>query len=450
MLPVNQILHGDALGRLKSLPDNTIDTCITSPPYWGLRDYKHSDQLGMEPIIYQYLDNLIEIFAQVKRVIKKTGSIWVNIGDTYDENKSLCGIPERFAIRMTDKLGLIRRNTVIWYKPNCMPSSASDRFTVDFEYIYFFTKSQKYHFETQYEELVLEDDKVDNAVKMGWDGQSDYTDWYFNDRQKVSWHDHSNDDEQGFGQQTRGQKPKQIHHPLGRQKRCVWKISTRAFSDAHFAVYPSQLIEPIIKAACPEWICSSCGKPRKLVYEEKQLIPTHHIPDEWATDCKSRTDDDPHKGLHSSEWSKGKPKVVRMPKFGGNKAEGYGNPTYSGKEWNPLMRRLKSMGADNNGEYHGQATKDYDLDYMENPSDRKRRILESYKKRANSDLVMTDCSCNTGFDNGICLDPFFGSGTTGLVALQLGRKFIGIELNQDYIDIAMKRLKPLLLQTKLM
>ena len=139
---------------LKTLDANSVDMCVTSPPYWGLRDYKTDGQLGLEPTFHQYLEHLIEIFAEVKRVIKKTGSIWVNIGDSYNDNKSLSGIPERFAIRMTDELGLIRRNTIIWHKPNCMPSSARDRFTVDFEYIYFFSKSPRYHFETQYEPLI--------------------------------------------------------------------------------------------------------------------------------------------------------------------------------------------------------------------------------------------------------------------------------------------------------
>src|SRR6476469_2031108 len=209
MLPVNKIIQGSALDQLKTLPDNSIDCCITSPPYWNLRDYKVEDQLGREKDFHIYIQRLIEIFYHVKRVIKDTGSIFVNIGDSYNENKSLVGIPERFALAMTDQLGLIRRNTIIWHKPNPMPSSIKDRFTIDFEYLYFFTKSKNYHFETQYEQHKEYDQtKLNNARKMGWNGElKDYVNWYNNQRQKRSWHDHSNDKEQGYGQQSRKQKP---------------------------------------------------------------------------------------------------------------------------------------------------------------------------------------------------------------------------------------------------
>lgn len=260
------ILQGDALTWLKQINDNSIDCCVTSPPYWGLRDYKHSDQLGQEATPNEYINHLIEIFAEVKRVIKKTGSIFVNIGDTYAagtrgktkgdnqrdsiiarreipiqqgapnrmgcgiQDKSLCGIPERFAIAMTDELGLIRRNTVIWYKPNCMPSSASDRFTVDFEYIYFFSKSPKYFFETQYE-------PHDKSKPVGW---TNWNNGRFGEKNKG----------ETFGRRYVGEEYHE--NPLGRQKRCVWRIPTKPFSGAHFAVFPPQLIEIPIKATCPE------------------------------------------------------------------------------------------------------------------------------------------------------------------------------------------------------
>lgn len=464
MLPVNQILQGSALARLKQLPDNSIDTCITSPPYWGLRDYKHSDQLGQEATPKEYINHLLEIFAEVKRVIKETGSIWVNLGDSYNNNKSLSGIPERFSIAMTDELVLIRRNTVIWYKPNCMPSSASDRFTVDFEYIYFFTKSQRYHFETQYEPY--QDYQERPTKKGGWNSYSTKSGLI---RSRV----------QSFMNTERVIEA----NSLGRQKRCVWKISTRSFSDAHFAVYPQQLIEPIVKAACPEFVCSKCGQARKLVYETSRLNTRPGID---TGNGKSGTADDPNQGLHKSDLSKFRQQVVRTPKFGGNRAAEYGNRTYSGKEWNPkirvpintkgnikdthamhtmaeyrnrirqqgvkndtVIRRLKTMGSDDEGNYNGQSTKDYDSAQAQDASETKRRILESYKKRANSDVMMTSCNCNAGFESGILLDPFFGSGTSGIVALQQGKKFIGIELNQSYIDIALKRLKPYLDQSTL-
>ena len=149
---INQIICGSALDVLKSMPDNFVDCVITSPPYWGLRDYGVSGQLGLEPTFQEYIGKLVEIFDEVKRVLKPTGTCWVNLGDSYsgsggaggDYNpgglregqpkfkqgkadvpaKSLCCIPDRFKIGMVDS-GWICRNEIIWYKRNCMPSSAA-------------------------------------------------------------------------------------------------------------------------------------------------------------------------------------------------------------------------------------------------------------------------------------------------------------------------------------
>src|SRR3990167_10820798 len=199
---VNMIIQGDSLEILKTLPDESIDCAITSPPYWALRDYGVKGQLGLEPTFQEYITKLCDIFDEVKRVLKKEGTCWVNIGDTYMGNssysakgrqgfgndkigminkkqwtdpkhkntvgrlrvrehtesgqiieKSLCQIPSRFAIEMTNR-GWILRNEIIWHKPNCMPSSADDRFTVDFEKIFFFVKNKKYCFKQQLEKSI--------------------------------------------------------------------------------------------------------------------------------------------------------------------------------------------------------------------------------------------------------------------------------------------------------
>lgn len=258
----NNLIQGDALTELSKLEPETVDCCITSPPYWALRDYKVDGQLGLEPTIDEYVNKLTAIFDQVKRVLKKTGTCWVVIGDTYNGNKngntlgtgkgslirpkttnqnrylqemvkkridmipdkSLCMIPERFAIAMVDK-GWILRNKIIWHKPNCMPSSAKDRFTVDWEYVFFFVKNQKYFFETQYEPLT-EPDRIRNPMVDIVGGNK-----YAN---------------------IQSHNPfKQPSAALGRIKRAVWRISTSAFSGTHFAVFPPKLIEPMIKAGCP-------------------------------------------------------------------------------------------------------------------------------------------------------------------------------------------------------
>lgn len=176
----------------------------------------------------------MNVFNECKRVLKKTGSLWVNIGDTYSA-KSLIGIPERLCIAMTDA-GFIRRNTIIWHKPNCMPSSAKDRFTIDFEYFYFFTKSQRYYFDTQYEPHKNPQDDIRRLLK-----NKSYTNNKVNNRY--------------FGtSQLNCKKTKEEleeQFSKGRLKRCVWTIATTPLKEAHFATFPEKLIETPIKACCP-------------------------------------------------------------------------------------------------------------------------------------------------------------------------------------------------------
>ena len=260
---IDQIICSNNLDILKTLPNESINCCITSPPYWALRDYGVDGQLGLEPTFQEYLDKLIAIFDEVKRVLRKDGTCWVVLGDTYSgsgcgtndyrteksksiqgkgknrnlyktggiaqkitnvvQAKSLLQIPSRFAIMMTDH-GWILRNEIIWYKPNCMPSSVKDRFTVDFEKIYFFTKNQKYYFEQQlepYESKENHNPRNKNAEK--YNGTNLFS-------------------EGGRDYYSQG----------GRNKRCVWSINTKPFKEAHFAVFPPTLVVPMIKAGCPE------------------------------------------------------------------------------------------------------------------------------------------------------------------------------------------------------
>jgi len=275
---LNKIYNIDCLEGLKQLEDNSIDCCITSPPYWVLRDYGVEGQLGLEPTFQEYINKLCNIFDEVKRVLKKDGTCWVNMGDTYMgnssysekgrqgfvndkigminkkkwldpkyptesrmrgrehiekcdiESKSLCQIPSRFAIEMCDR-GWILRNEIIWHKPNCMPSSVKDRFTVDFEKIFFFTKNKKYYFETQYEEMT---DTSKKRLNQNIDSQNG------------SWRGI------GGGYKINGAMKAKGNIELGRNKRCVWRVPTKPFKEAHFATYPEDLIKPCILAGCPE------------------------------------------------------------------------------------------------------------------------------------------------------------------------------------------------------
>lgn len=149
---VDIIYNENCLTGLKALPDESINCCMTSPPYYNLRDYDNNEQIGQEKTVGEYLSNLLEIFDEVYRVLRKDGACWVNIGDVYSPKKSLECIPDLFKIEMI-KRGWICRNEIIWHKPNAMPCSAKDRFNNDYEKLYFFTKSSRYFFETQYEPL---------------------------------------------------------------------------------------------------------------------------------------------------------------------------------------------------------------------------------------------------------------------------------------------------------
>jgi len=322
------ILQGNCADWLKQINDESIDCVVTSPPYWALRDYKvaphiwddeddpncehdwnetkarlahqnrnnssgpntvvfanpkraNSDHrvsisgfcskcnawkgpFGLEPTFQLYIKHMLDIFTEIKRILKKSGTCWVVLGDTYAgsgngandyrvkggmgqklnkekysghksgsmENigdKSLCMIPQRFAIGMIDR-GWILRNDIIWHKPNCMPSSATDRFTVDYEHIFFFVKSQRYYFKTQYEPY--------GETQSGWTKQrmKGINNIIYQKKDMIN----------QWGTQNIELNPE------GRIKRTVWKIPTQPFPDAHFAVFPEELVKTPIIAGCPE------------------------------------------------------------------------------------------------------------------------------------------------------------------------------------------------------
>lgn len=232
MTDKNKIYEGDALKVLKTFPDNFIDCVVTSPPYYNLRDYETENQIGQEETPDKYIENLINIFNEIKRILKNSGSCWINIADSYSSNKSLYCIPFRLAIRMTDN-GWILRNTIIWKKTNSMPSSASDRFTNDFEYLFFFVKSESYYFKKQYEDFA---ESTFTRIKYGLNSQKLKSKKYAINNDK--WPRWTND----------------IENSKGRNMRSVWEISTEKFHGEHFAVFPEKLIKIPIDATCPEKI----------------------------------------------------------------------------------------------------------------------------------------------------------------------------------------------------
>ncbi len=222
-----RIIHGNSLEKLKELPDESVDMVMTSPPYWALRDYGVEGQLGLEPTFQEYINKLCDIFDEVRRVLKKEGTCWVNMGDTYAgsggnhkacggkgtqkiqnaERKCLLQIPSRFAIEMCNR-GWILRNEIIWHKPSCMPSSVKDRFTVDFEKVFFFTKSKKYYFETQYEPQISPNVDMPKTIQVSG-----------NETQFISKGQHRLTE--------KGTTPHFNPNSQGRNKRCVWRITTK-------------------------------------------------------------------------------------------------------------------------------------------------------------------------------------------------------------------------------
>ena len=279
---LNKIINGNSLEVLKTIPDNSIDCCITSPPYWGLRDYGHEEQLGSEKHFKDFVINLSNVFDEVQRVLKPTGTCFINLGDTYGGsgsgttknadtskyvenskqvyvlpngtskasqfrgtamNKSLCMIPERFAIEMIDR-GWCLRNQIIWHKPNQMPSSAKDRFTVDFEKVFFFVKQPTdYYFEQQLEKSITQENRPAGVVR---DREYDY------------------DSKQAIIQKRKRPNGISVEQSkkmgnIGncgvnefRNVRTVWSINTEPSTEAHFATYPQRLVERMLKAGCPE------------------------------------------------------------------------------------------------------------------------------------------------------------------------------------------------------
>ena len=167
----NKVLQGDSAEILSTLQDNIFDCCVTSPPYYGLRDYGNEKQIGLEDTPEQYIERLVKVFEQVKRTLKDNGTLWLNIGDTY-ENKNLIGIPWLLAFALK-KSGWYLRQDIIWHKPNPMPESVKDRCVKSHEYIFLLSKSQKYYFDYKaiQENAICKDDRRAGEGRIEYDGK---------------------------------------------------------------------------------------------------------------------------------------------------------------------------------------------------------------------------------------------------------------------------------------
>ena len=233
----NFLINGEAVKSLKKLPNSLVQTVITSPPYYGQRDYCTEEQIGIEENPDEYINRLLEIFDEVKRVLKEDGTLWINLGDKYIDG-SLAGLPWKLALALKER-GWILRSDIIWYKPNAMPSSVKNRPTTDHEYMFLFAKSSKYYYDA-------------DAIR-----EPHVT---FSENSKMRGGRNHLGKKGGTPEQGKNSGNSNLHngrwdqafHPKGRNKRTVWEVPLSKFRDAHFAVFPEQLIEPCILAGSSE------------------------------------------------------------------------------------------------------------------------------------------------------------------------------------------------------
>ncbi len=274
---INKIHNEDCIETIQRMEDESINCVVTSPPYWGLRDYGVDGQLGLEKTPEEYVNKLVKIFREIRRVLKKDGTVWLNLGDSYVsakgryssaeqtisgksrnepingnrpdlknhkflKDKDLTGIPWRVAFALQAD-GWYLRQDIIWHKPNPMPESVTDRCSKAHEYVFLLTKSAKYWYDA---DAIKEPYKYDGRNDTIFKGSAKYEKADMPNLQggRERWPDRN-----------------------GANKRSVWTVITQPYSEAHFATFPEALIEPMIVAGCPEQVCIKCGKAKERITE---------------------------------------------------------------------------------------------------------------------------------------------------------------------------------------
>ena len=369
-MELNRIYNEDCLEGIRKIEDKTIQMTVTSPPYFNLRTYTDSEnEVGRERNVDEYINNLKNIFLEVFRVTKDDGSCYVNISDTYGKNGSLLCVPDKFKLMMIS-LGWICKNEIIWHKPNAMPSSAKNRFTNDYEKIYFFTKKRKYKFNTQYEERLS---KVPNKNKKR--GTSKYLDI-----------EHEKKHRQGMNKE-RGSKLIEIRKDLPPQDFFVSFLRSRTS----------------IKGLCEN------------------------------TDLKKTT---------IEHWFR-------------RDTTGFSYPSV--EDWNAIKYLVDDWSKDFSKIDNGLTNVSYEYDDVDKNSHKGRiqrtlwsiptkKLKEKHFAPYPKELIETPIKASTD-ENDVVLDPFMGSGTTGVVALNLNRNYIGFEISEEYVEIANERIKEHTTQT---
>lgn len=320
--PRDQILTGDAVDRLHGIPDGSVDSVVTSPPYFRLRDYGHAEQLGLEGHVDQWVEQLRTVLREAARVLVPSGTVWLNLGDSYSTHKregaprkSLLLAPERLALALIEE-GWIIRNRIVWNKPNTVPTSVRDRFATRHESVLLLARNPTYYFDLD----SLREPHTSRSPKPRPTMQMD--------RERPAWLGPNSDGDNGLAAMhaagIRG-------HPLGKNPGDVWTLAVSNYRGAHFATYPEKLARRMVEAGTPRRRCSACRAP-----------------------------------------------------------------------WTRMLLRSGTTA---------------------------RRLP-----------LRPTCTCDAAPEPGLVLDPFIGSGTTAIAAAKLGRDWLGIELNPNYVALAEQRI----------
>ena len=410
----HRLLIGDAVSMLAQLPETCVHVCCTSPPYYSLRDYGHAGQIGLEKTPEEYVARLVEVFAGVRRVLRDDGTLWLNLGDTYNafngnrgrsrslsaatqdaampalpsgygltakslKPKDLLGIPWRVAFALQAD-GWYLRSAVPWIKRNPMPESAADRPGVSHEYVFLLSQSPDYYYDGEAVKIPAAPDRqrgtsrkhlhnpahtperCHNGLVRGSDAADTRNrrsgDWWFDSLAAIL-------------AGASGMLTDDDGEPAG------FAVNLRPYKGAHFAVWPPELVTPMILASTPETgCCATCGAPRRR-HVQRDRVPTRPGRDTKVT----------------------------------VKSEDANADTCDALGWN----RANAIG---NRDPQRHVT---------------RTITLGWEK---------DCTCPTDDTRpAVVLDPFAGSGTTVAAALAVGRRGIGCELNPDYAALAEERIR---------
>lgn len=395
----NKIVIGDCLEELKKLPNNSVDCCVTSPPYFNLRSYMEDSEheIGKEETLPEYISKLVEVFEEVRRVLKDSGTFWLNIGDSYAgsgkgrnpdgsshssalaakqgtngsvvgnikggnipagiKRKELMNVPHRLVIALSDA-GWYHRQTIIWAKAtsgeiregSCMPESVNDRLNQSFEYIFLLTKKDKYYFDS----YAIKEPVSQNSIQLSKSG------WKPNHKAGV-----------GHAIQPEVFENMERFVPSDglANMRSVWRINLQPGSNGnHIAGFPEKIPYYCIKAGSSEkGCCNDCGKPYERILESNKINRNELDPD---------------------------------------------NPNYRPNNYNGKYTEINGKG---DGGYNNT-------------------VHLGWQKTCN-------CESNE-LTPSLILDPFMGSGTVAVVALKEQRDFYGIELNPESQQFAMERIKP--------